>query len=158
MKQWQLLLGCAFGNPWIYLTVFVALTEGSGSYQNPFSINHGGNVSGLSLLGLLIHVAVCLALAAGLIWLKHRVFRWHWPDGDVREYLACSKKALLFYGIGLIVDVMLVFGTEGNIIGFILFPIMILVALVLFALGFYDLIWGYGRRADAAAALDPFSD
>lgn len=160
MTRWLLLLGCAAGNPWIYLSVWFTLTKVHGvePYANLLLFNGDPVVNGLAPLGLLIYVPVCLVLAVGLIWLKHQLFRWRRPEGAFSEYASYGMKALSIYGFGALINLALMIGVRISIFGFIILPLSALIALMLFLHGLYDLVWSYRRRAGAASALEHSGD
>jgi len=154
MKRWHLLLGCAFGNPWIYLPVWFTLTKihGSEPYTNLLLFGGDPVIDGLALLGLLIYVPTCLALSAALIGLKYSFFRWRRLSGTFSEYTNYGIKALPVYGFGSLVNLALMVGVSIGIFGLMILPLSALTALVLFLHGLYDLAWNYRRRAEVASS------
>lgn len=155
LKRWLLLLGCAAGNPWIYLPVWFTLTKihGPEPYTDTLLFDGDPVINGLAPLGLLIYLPACLTLAGILVWLKYRFFRWRHPEGVFSAYVNYGLKALPVYGFGALINLALMIGVSIGIFGLMILPLSALTALILFLHGFYDMVRNYRRRAEAASAL-----
>lgn len=128
-RRWPQIMLYGFGNPLVYCTVFALMhiPDIWWPARNPFFGRASYNTYPMSGLGLLVFFTLCFSGA--LLLLRYKIWI-ELPAVTEEELVRRHRKAVPAYIIGVVISFLLMTGMEGNVIGFVLIPLILLQGIV----------------------------
>lgn len=128
-RRWPQIMLYGFGNPLVYFSAFALMhiPDIWWPTRNPFFGRAGYNTYPMSGLGLLVFFTLCFFGA--LLLLRYKIWI-ELPGVTEEEFVRRHRKAVPAYIIGAVLSLFLMTGIEGNLVGFVLIPLVLLQGIV----------------------------